>query len=77
MVGVSGGGEAVKSGLAWPGGKRSPVTTVGGSRRDAVDVDLRLDTEHRLVLSLLHLDTRSPPDFRLLPSRGAGSGSTL
>lgn len=69
-VGVSGGGEGVQLGLAWPGSEWSPVATVGGPRRDAVDVDLWLDTQHRLVLALLHLDARCPPDFRLLPPPG-------
>lgn len=48
--------------------ERSPVTTVGGPRRDAVDVDLRLDTQNRLVLTLLHLYRPSHRDFRLLPA---------
>lgn len=68
---MSGSGEGVKQRLAEPGGGRSPVATVGSPWWDAVDVDLRLDTENRLVLALLHLDVRSPPDFRLLPSAGA------
>ena len=34
-------------------------------------MDLWLDTQNRLVLAFLHLDVRSPPDFRLLPRRGA------
>lgn len=39
--------------------ERSPVATVVGPRRDAVDMDLRLDTENRLVLALLHLHRQS------------------
>lgn len=58
--------------------KRSPVTTVGGPRRDAVDMDLWLDTENRLVLALLHLYRRSSRDFRLLPRPfRTGSDATL
>lgn len=54
--------------------ERSPVTTVGGPRRDAVDMDLWLDTQNRLVLALLHLYRPSSRDFRLLP-RPSRTGS--
>lgn len=58
--------------------ERSPVTTVGGPRRDAVDMDLWLDTENRLVLALLHLYRPSSRDFRLLPRPSrTGSDATL
>lgn len=58
--------------------ERSPVATVGGPRRDAVDVNLRLHTENRLVLALLHRDCRSSPNFRLLlRPLGAGTDATL